>query len=71
LVAFDNDLKDLDAVIKKKKDDAAAVDIKIDKTNHEITALKKDMVQAQNFVSNLEKQYDWISEEQEYVSHFT
>lgn len=41
------------------------------KLEHDIQALAKDKTTAANIVANLEKLYEWISEEKEYVGPHT
>ena len=63
LTRFDNELKDLEKVINKKKDDVDAVDLRMKELDHESKALAKEKALAATSVTNLEKQHEWILEE--------
>jgi structural maintenance of chromosome 2 len=65
LTRFDNELKELDHVIKEKKQAVSDADLHMKKLEHDVQTLNKDKTAASNFVSNLEKQYEWIAEEHE------
>ena len=65
LTRFDNELKDLDAVIKEKKQAISDGDLQLKRLDHDVQALSKDKTAAQNFVANHEKAYDWILEEKQ------
>ena len=67
LTRFDNELKELDRVIKAKKQTISDADLQLKKFEHDMQALAKEKTAATNFVANLEKQYDWIQDESEYV----
>ncbi|KAI0052778.1 condensin complex subunit SMC2 [Auriscalpium vulgare] len=60
LTRFDDELKDLDAVIKEKKAQAGDAELMLKKLDHEVQNLAKDKASAATFVSNLEKQHEWI-----------
>ncbi|KAH8113153.1 condensin complex subunit SMC2 [Phellopilus nigrolimitatus] len=66
LTRFDNELKELESVIKDKKQAISDADLQLKKLEHDLQALTKDKTSAQNFVANLEKMYDWISEEKKF-----
>ncbi|TDL23473.1 condensin complex subunit SMC2 [Rickenella mellea] len=66
LTRFDNELKDLEAVIKDKKQAISDSELHLKKLEHDLQSLAKDKTAAQNFVTNLEKANDWISEEKQY-----
>jgi structural maintenance of chromosome 2 len=63
-------LKSLANVIKEKKHAVSQADLNIKEADHALQGLEKEKVGAVNFVMNLEKQYDWIAEQQEYVHGF-
>ena len=42
-------------------------ELSITKREHDLGALNKEKTTAENLTANLEKQYDWIIEEREYV----
>lgn len=65
LTRFDNELKELERVIKNKKQCVSDADLGLKKTEHELQSLGKEKAAAANFVVNLEKQYEWIAEEHE------
>lgn len=67
LSRFDDELKSLERAIKDKKEAIQEADLKISQWKHDITSLEKDKVAASNAATNLEKQYDWIVEDQAYV----
>lgn len=68
MTRFDTELKDLEAVIKSKKQAIADADLQVQQLEHDIQNLGKEQTTAVNFVAALEKQYEWIAEEYEYVS---
>jgi structural maintenance of chromosome 2 len=63
LTRFDAELRDLDEVIKAKKQAAADADVAIKKLEHDILSLAKEKTAHTTAVTNLEKQYEWIAEE--------
>ncbi|KZT64707.1 hypothetical protein DAEQUDRAFT_599662 [Daedalea quercina L-15889] len=65
LSRFDNELKELERVIKEKKQAISDADLQLKKLEHDLQALAKEKTAAANFITNLEKQYDWIAEEHE------
>jgi structural maintenance of chromosome 2 len=67
LTRFDNELKDLANVIKEKKQAASQADLNLKSLEHAIQVLGKEKTTAIHFVANLEKMYDWIADESEYV----
>lgn len=54
-------------MIKQKKTLVADADVELTKLEHDIGVLKKEKVAATNFVTNLEKQFEWIKEDKESV----
>ncbi|KAL5522254.1 SMC2 [Sanghuangporus sanghuang] len=66
LTRFDNELKDLEDVIKNKKQAISDAELQLKKLEHDLQALAKDRVTAANFVANLEKMYEWIAEENQF-----
>ena len=67
LTRFDNELKELEEVIKGKKQAISDAELQLKKLEHDLQALGKDKVTAANFVANLEKMHEWIAEENQYV----
>jgi structural maintenance of chromosome 2 len=67
LTRFDNELKELERVIKDKKQAVANADLELTKLQHDVQVLTKEATTVSNFVTNLEKQYEWITEEKESV----
>ncbi|CCM00223.1 uncharacterized protein FIBRA_02251 [Fibroporia radiculosa] len=65
LTRFDNELKELERIIKDKKQAISDAELELKKLEHDVQTLKKEKASATNFVSNLEKQYEWIVEEHE------
>ncbi len=65
MTRFDNELKDLDEVIKGKKAAAGKADLQLKDLDHAVVNLNKEKVAATNYVSGLEKQFEWIVEEHE------
>ncbi|KAF7981509.1 hypothetical protein HWV62_33069 [Athelia sp. TMB] len=63
LTRFDNELKELEGVIKGKKQAVADAELQLKKLEHDAQALAKERTSALNFVAGLEKQYDWIQDE--------
>jgi len=63
LTRFDNELKELERVVKEKKQAISDADLQVKKLEHDIQNLAKEKTAATNFVANLERQYDWIVEE--------
>jgi structural maintenance of chromosome 2 len=50
-----------------KKQAVADADLQLKKLEHDLQTLNKEKAASSNFVSNLEKQYEWIAEESEWV----
>ena len=67
LTRFDNELKELERVIKEKKQAISDCELKIKELEHDVQTLAKEQTASTNFVTSLEKQYEWIAEEHEYV----
>ena len=63
LTRFDTELRELDDVIKAKKQAAADADVSIKKLEHDVQALAKEKAGHVTAATNLEKQYEWIDEE--------
>jgi structural maintenance of chromosome 2 len=63
LTRFNAELKELAEVIKAKKQAAADADVSIMKLEREVQALAKEKVGHLTGTINLEKQYEWITEE--------
>jgi structural maintenance of chromosome 2 len=54
-------------VIKEKKQAVSQAELNLKSLEHAIQVLGKEKTTAIHFVANLEKMYDWIAEESEYV----
>ena len=65
LTRFDNEHKELDRVIKEKKQAISDAELLSKQLEHDVQSLMKEKTIAINFVANLEKQYEWILEEHE------
>jgi structural maintenance of chromosome 2 len=63
LSRFDNELKDLESAIKEHKQAISEAELSQKTILHEVQALQRDRSQAQNFLTGLEKQFEWIAEE--------
>ncbi|EMD35993.1 hypothetical protein CERSUDRAFT_156737 [Gelatoporia subvermispora B] len=63
LTRFDNEIKELEQVVKEKKQAISDAELLLKKLEHEVQSLGKEKNAAVNFVANLEKQYEWIEEE--------
>lgn len=66
LKAYDDELKALDHAIKEKKEKISQTGLEIENIKHGLTSLAREKTAAENQVSSLEKQYDWIVTEQGY-----
>ena len=67
LTRFDNELKELDRVIKDKKKAFDDAEVELNQLQHDIQILGKERTAAANMMANLEKQHEWIAEDKEYV----
>jgi structural maintenance of chromosome 2 len=67
LTRFDTELRELDEVIKAKKQAASDAEVEIKKLDHEVQALAKEKAGHVTAATNLEKQYEWIAEENQWV----
>ncbi|KAI0822104.1 condensin complex subunit SMC2 [Trametes gibbosa] len=65
LSRYDDELKALEHVIKEKKQAINEADLKITQREHDIVSLQRERTTAENLATNLEKQYEWITEEHE------
>lgn len=70
LTRFDEELADLDLVIKAKRQAVVDAELQVKDIEHQITTLAKERNAATNAVSALEKGNPWISEDKGYVSGF-
>ncbi|KAF4622118.1 hypothetical protein D9613_009303 [Agrocybe pediades] len=66
LSEFDAELKDLELVVKEKKRVIAQADLEIQALNHDIHTLNTEMHKAENRVTNLEAQHEWIEHEKDH-----
>lgn len=62
LTQFDNELKELELVIKGKKQTVSDAELQLEKLKYDVQTLVKEKTASTNFVANLEKQYDWIQD---------
>jgi structural maintenance of chromosome 2 len=60
---YDLELRDLEKVIKEKKQAISDADLGIKDAEHQIQTLLKDKQTADNAVANLQKAYPWILED--------
>lgn len=67
LSQFDEEVKALDATIKRIQDVLTDLDVDIKKTEHDITTATKDRQTSQGQVAQLEKQNPWIPDEKKSV----
>ncbi|KDR72865.1 hypothetical protein GALMADRAFT_252175 [Galerina marginata CBS 339.88] len=65
LSRFDTELKELDRVIKEKKQLVADAGLQVQTFEHEIQSLNVEKTKASNSVANLEKQHEWIEHEKD------
>lgn len=63
LTQFDNELKDLENAIREQKKGVSDAEIELKKLEHDVAALEKDKVTQAKFVTDLEKQHEWIQDE--------
>ncbi|KAH9968264.1 hypothetical protein BC827DRAFT_1263973 [Russula dissimulans] len=63
LTRFDTELRDLDEVIKAKKQAASDAELAIKKLEHDLQALAKERAGHATAATNLERQYEWITSE--------
>ena len=68
LTRFDEELQDLDQVIKEKRQAVADAQLKIKEAEHSITTLQKERSAAVNAVAALEKGNPWIESEKQCVT---
>ena len=62
LTRFDTELRELDEVIKAKKQAASDAEVTIKKLDHDLRALVKEKAGHVTVATNCEKQYEWIAE---------
>ena len=67
LSQFDEEVKALEATIKRIQDLLTDFDVEIKKTEHDIATSTKDRQTSQALVAQLEKQNPWIPDEKAYV----
>lgn len=67
LSQFDEEVKALDATIKRIQEVLTDLDVEIKKTEHDIATATKDRQMSQALVAQLEKQNTWIPDEKKYV----
>ena len=62
LTRFDTQLRELDEVIKAKKEAASDAESAIKKLKHEVQAFTEEKASPVTAAMNLEKQHEWIAE---------
>ncbi|KAI9059485.1 P-loop containing nucleoside triphosphate hydrolase protein [Trametes sanguinea] len=65
LSRYDEELKALEQVIKDKKKAISESELSVTQKEHEVASLQRERTIAENQAANLEKQYEWITEEYE------
>ncbi|KAF9220656.1 condensin complex subunit SMC2 [Gyrodon lividus] len=63
LTQFDNELKELEEVIKAQKKGVSDAELNMKRLEHELGALEKEKIAQAGNVTSLEKQFVWIREE--------
>lgn len=67
LVAFDNELADLEKDLKAKKKEIVDAELALKKAEHDVILAAKEKSGLELAKENLEKQFTWIQEEKQYV----
>jgi structural maintenance of chromosome 2 len=65
LTRFDEELNELDLVIKEKRQAVADAELRVKEIEHQIGTLQKERTAATNAVAALEKGNPWIEEDKE------
>jgi structural maintenance of chromosome 2 len=68
LLRFDTELCELDGVIKTKNQAASDTRVTIEKLDHEVRTLAKEKVGQVTAATTLEKPYEWIVGERQWVN---
>lgn len=68
LTRFDDEINELEEVIKQKDQAASDIELSIKKAEHDMQSLQKNKTAAVNAITTLEKAYDWIAEEKKSVT---
>lgn len=71
LTAFAAELDALDLAMKAKRQEIADGEVKVGEVEHRIDGLKKDRKACKDAVAKMEKQYDWIADENQCVAGLT
>ncbi|WVQ83720.1 hypothetical protein IAT38_005864 [Cryptococcus sp. DSM 104549] len=66
LVAFDNELADLQHDLKAKKQEIVDAELALKKLDHDIGLVAKEKTSAEGHKENLEKQFPWIVDEHQF-----
>ena len=66
LVAFDNELADLEQALKAKKQEIVDAELALKKLEHDIGLVQKEHASAEAHQENLEKQFPWIVDEHQF-----
>lgn len=68
LTRFDEELNELELVIKQKRQDVVDAELVVKEIEHHITTLQKERTAATHAVTALEKGNPWIEQDKECVS---
>ena len=67
LVAFDDELADLERDLKAKRQEIVDAELALKKLDHDIGLVAKEQSAAEGNKDNLEKQFPWIVDEHQFV----
>ena len=67
MTRFDDEINDLDEVIKQKEKAISDIELSIKKAEHDLQSLQKNRTAAVNAMTTLEKAYEWIAQEKKCV----
>jgi structural maintenance of chromosome 2 len=63
LTRFDDEINDLEEVIKQKEQAISDIELSIKKAEHDMQSLQKNKTSTVNAINTLEKAYEWIADE--------
>lgn len=66
--AQNDEYKELCAFLERKKKELANLGLKIQKITHENDQFQKERLTSEQSVQDMEKRYDWIADEKQFVS---
>ncbi|UZJ57028.1 hypothetical protein CBS101457_006348 [Exobasidium rhododendri] len=66
LTAYDEEIQSLAKAMKQKKQEIADVQLAIKQCKHEMERAQQERIGSEKLVTQLEDQFEWITEEQEY-----